>query len=269
MIFHNLDSYPLDEESYLQVRRLGPFRATTADSERFWQPLAKPDLILSSHLDTILEDYLLAFNGDQMNPALISSRVDTILLSIVAAAKDKHPTKSDGWGPQRRVDLSIGETVTKRHLEQHYFRCLADGLLWYGKTEDLEANLIVRKTTEPPEEDSVTVPGALLLLLESRKVLDRSKGFGMYGIVTDSYKWHFLWVGRNYQYFQATFDWMKKDERQRIINHVRDIVDRAVSLVNTDLPDPSATECSLSELMSCLVWDEFEMDKVTPSDDDY
>ena len=114
----------------------------------------------------------------------------------------------------------------------------------------------------------------------------------MYGIVTDSYKWHFLWVGRNYQvrkkvqpsiyrvflqnltcrelkYFQATFDWMKKDERQRIINHVRDIVDCAVSLVNTDLPDPSAAECPLSEFMSCLVWDEFEMDKVTPSDDDY
>ena len=114
----------------------------------------------------------------------------------------------------------------------------------------------------------------------------------MYGIVTDSYKWHFFMGGsklsgkkkspifhlslflqnltcRELKYFQATFDWMKKDERQRIINHVRDIVDCAVSLVNTDLPDPSAAECPLSEFMSCLVWDEFEMDKVTPSDDDY
>ena len=111
---------------------------------------------------------MLAFNVDQMNPALISSRVDTILLSIVAAAKDKHNTKGDGCSPQRHVDLSIGETVTKHYLEQHYFRCLADGVLWYGKTVDLEANLIVRKITGPLEGDSVTVPGALREFMLSR-----------------------------------------------------------------------------------------------------
>ncbi|PLB44233.1 hypothetical protein P170DRAFT_513454 [Aspergillus steynii IBT 23096] len=283
MIFHDLDVYPLDENSSNFVNTQNPVRASTADSEKLWQPLAKPDLILPSHLDTILEDYMVAFDGDQMNPGLISSRVDAILLSIVAAAKSKHPGDSSGLYPKDDILLSIGETLTTRDTfdtEQHYFRCLSDATLWYGETKVFEANLIVRKTSGPVDGGSVTIPGALLMMLYGRRLLEifenpevldipeglpNSQGCGMYGIVTDSYKWHFLWVHNGYhsgvKYFQATFDWTKENERQRIINHVRDIVDHAISLAGPKAKCSNTAKYTASVVIGCLIWDEYRVDK--------
>lgn len=114
--------------------------------------------------DILLDDYTLALGSERMNPELISARVNTILLSIVAAAKEQNSQESSGWGSKDSVQLSIGEAATLPRAfnqEIYYLRSLADGVLWYGEMKELEANLVVQKVTRPIEEDKVAVPGVL------------------------------------------------------------------------------------------------------------
>lgn len=115
-------------------------------------------------LDILLDDYILALGSERMNPKLISARLNTILLFIIAAAKEQNSQESSEWGSKDSVLLSIGEAATLPRAfnqEIYYLRSLADGILWYGEMKDLEANLVVQKVTRPIEEDKVAVPGVL------------------------------------------------------------------------------------------------------------
>lgn len=70
------------------------------------------------------------------------------------------------------------------------------------------------------------------------------------------------------KYFQASFDWMKDDERQRIINHVRDIVDNAICSINTNRSDLMTAGYSVSKVINCKIRDAYETHNAPDSDED-
>lgn len=68
------------------------------------------------------------------------------------------------------------------------------------------------------------------------------------------------------KYFRASFDWMKDDERQHIINHIRDIVDNAICSIDANRWDSMTEGYSVNEVINCKIKDAYETHNAPDSD---
>ncbi|KAK1143710.1 hypothetical protein N8T08_006110 [Aspergillus melleus] len=201
MVLYDLTISELDQMAADLVEMINLVKASAEDSKEHWESRSGQDLKLPSDFQTLLDDTLIAFGPETMSAALISARINTILLSTVGAAKQALERVEDAsklpyqMARYSRVHLCLEQVITMQRpndLDYNDVRCIADGILWYGHETELEAMLVVERTTSVIENDTVRTPPIMLLFYHSRKLAGRKSD--MYGIVTNSYKWHFTRV---------------------------------------------------------------------------
>ncbi|KAK1143767.1 hypothetical protein N8T08_006168 [Aspergillus melleus] len=267
-------------------------KASSLESKGFWDPRKKQEPSLPSYLASALDDFTLAFSP-RADSALVRSRVNTILFSVVAAIKRKHVMSSAGlanslraskdweslekdsgrWPKFNKVDclrLSVGQQVTMPDLSltpNRYLRSSADEIVWYGDVENLDAILVVHETTSPFTDENILLPPAMLMLhYNRRRAGKRSK---LYGIVTNSYQWCFVKMEHGGQYFQTLLDWRHRSEKDTIIDHLRYIIDQALGLLRGSPINILPPQGNISSSTECVVWNDLnESNKVDKSDDE-
>ncbi|PLB49740.1 hypothetical protein P170DRAFT_465066 [Aspergillus steynii IBT 23096] len=197
-----------------------------------------------SHLHDQLESYRLGLDIPPSSLIIIHPRVDAILLSIIGSVMEKYRARHGSLPEQlRRMRLEFNQQVTMSHsfdYEEHQYGFQVDDALWYGDRDNLETNLVVQRMEAMSDGKENTLTGALRGSEDSRQI---------YGIVTDSYKWHFMRVSPSGQLFLKSFDWNKKREQRLILDHLQRITKEANNLAykvygNSDLGSQSVTEAT-------------------------
>ncbi|PLB50013.1 hypothetical protein P170DRAFT_424442 [Aspergillus steynii IBT 23096] len=248
---HDLDMDEMDEIGTRLVDFVEPAKASATESDAFW----RPDIcthIIPSGIESHLEDYLHTLQATPMDPRLIRTRVDNILLTTFATVKDFFNRYTPNIQPVLdNVHLSFGQAVTGPEPAGDGSCCLrsiADTILWFGGTENLEANLVVQRTKY---EVDGKLPPAMLILYYSRVISARN--MGIYGIVTNSYKWRFVWMKCNSQYYEITLDWTNQNERNLIFDNLYHIMESAFVLAIRG-PGPLIQLRSIQERSGCRIW---------------
>ena len=74
----------------------------------------------------------------------------------------------DRMARYRLVHLCLEQVITMQRpndLAYNHVRCIADGILWYGHETELEAMLVVERTTGVIENDTVRIPPIMCMFM--------------------------------------------------------------------------------------------------------
>ncbi|OJJ63451.1 hypothetical protein ASPSYDRAFT_234953 [Aspergillus sydowii CBS 593.65] len=182
----------------------------------------------------MLADWDEAFTGADQNEQVIRGRLNSIVVSILAAkrreqhgpgqhgATSNEPTpqyKSLRWALERTLNFNwkIKEKMTK-------IQGRVDFALWYGSREDVETNMVVVEAKRLDEAD-LGVPQAIIYM--ARKQAGRTN-WPIYGIATDSWDWHFLRLDPNGVVSKHFMDWRR--DPIEVVSWIHKIMDQAACL---------------------------------------
>ncbi|KAJ9485195.1 hypothetical protein VN97_g8167 [Penicillium thymicola] len=160
---------------------------------------------LSPHLNPVLIDYGMATSGSPINETLIRSRINVVILTILAKMKREFPaeprTPVASYTSLKTVHLKFDretEFIWKSGNRQVKLSGTVDYSLWYGMSDDYSTNMVTIEARQPDliKRGVFQCLAYMAMVHETRKrakVIDTS----VYGIVTDSFEWVFIRIRPN------------------------------------------------------------------------
>ncbi|KAH8431026.1 uncharacterized protein LDX57_008687 [Aspergillus melleus] len=208
----------------------------------FWRRWNKGPDFIPKHLDDQLEAPTVAHNLAYGSPEMIRYRLKKIIGSATSVTLN--------------LDLLFDYQVEISHFfegKRYDYPLPLYGILLYGDKKDLKTNLIITREDEKgmTESKGTEVCGTALLMYQAMRKVGLKRE--MYGIVTDSYKWHFTRISRNGQCYSKSFEWDIEDQRRSILRLLRKIVVEALQLAQEDDDPYGISTQGISEAAGCVI----------------
>ncbi|KAL3460129.1 hypothetical protein BJX64DRAFT_290610 [Aspergillus heterothallicus] len=245
----------------------GIFRLKLEEGQtQTWYLAASERRGVSSHLRRMLADWDMVFRGTDQNEQVIRGRLNSIVVSILAAKKrEEYGQHGAGNGSNKRTSTeslaqykslcwALEKPLTfkwKIKGKMTEIRGRMDFALWYGSREDVETNLVV-VAAKRLHYAGTDVPQAIIymaILHNARKQAERTN-WPIYGIATDSWHWYFLRLAPNGVVSTHFVDWSK--DPIQVISWIHKIIDQAACL--TPVSSQSLSRQRTVEEASDLDW---------------
>ncbi|KAL4908447.1 hypothetical protein BDW74DRAFT_175129 [Aspergillus multicolor] len=207
-----------------------------------WNIQSSEERQLPEHAKKMLDDYDLLFHDRERHEAEIRSRVDTILVSILAERKRQDTTHGHG----NRISTSSTSSFKSLHWQyETLLRMpwkLLDGKtynlggrldysLLYGRCEEAETNVVMveAKTFGESSGGEHQALSYMAMLHHARKKAGRSV-VPIYGISTDSYLWTFIRLDSNRKVLRHSFRTNEYRGETMIVSLLHRILSQAAEL---------------------------------------
>ncbi|GIJ86921.1 hypothetical protein Asppvi_005819 [Aspergillus pseudoviridinutans] len=212
-----------------------------------WQLTAQDKLQAPEYLGSILSGYWRAAGGGTENKALIRSRLETILVVVLASKKRESASAYGSLHLQFEKNLSLPWSYQNR---AYVLEGTTDYSLWYGGQKK-ETNLLLFCALRRGNIGRYQALCSMAMLHHARKRARRNDTI-VYGIVTDTDEWRFLCIDKESRYSGCIMSW-DKGQQVDIISTIYKILNHAAALAQA-LEAPSLTEYMSVEDASGLEW---------------
>ncbi|KAJ5236579.1 hypothetical protein N7489_006670 [Penicillium chrysogenum] len=175
---------------------------------------------LPAHLSSILPDYGIATSHSPPNKALIRSRIDVIILTVLAKMKREFAAKplssiasasSIASTSHESVHLRVAREmkfVWKSGKQQVRLSGIVDYSLWYGKRNDHANMVMVKMVAMDLLKFGVHQCLAYMAIIHETKKQASIPGTSVYGVATDSSEWVFIRIRPNGEWVTKSYDWV-------------------------------------------------------------
>ncbi|KAJ5398940.1 hypothetical protein N7465_009429 [Penicillium sp. CMV-2018d] len=190
---------------------------------------------LLHHLNSVLVDYGMATSGSPMNETLIRSRINVVILTILAKMKREFPVKprTPVASPTslKSVHLQFDretEFIWKSDNRRVRLSGIVDYSLWYGMSDDYSTNMVIVEAKQPEliKRGVFQCLAYMAMIHETRKrakIIDTS----VYGIATDSFEWVFIRIRPNGEWTKKAYHWVH--DAQEIVSMLANIFAHAAT----------------------------------------
>ncbi|KAH2342154.1 hypothetical protein KXV29_002934 [Aspergillus fumigatus] len=212
-----------------------------------WQLTAQDKIQGPEHLGPILSGYWRAAGRDGENKALMRSRLEIILVAVLASKKRESASAYGSLHLQFENSLSLPWS----YLNGDYvLEGTTDYSIWYGG-QKRETNLLLLCALRRGNIGRYRALSSMAILHHARKRAGRNDTT-VYGIVTDTDEWRFLCINNESQYSGCIMNW-DKGQQGDIISTIHRVLNHAATLAQA-LEAPSLTEYRSVEDTSGLKW---------------
>ncbi|GFF53289.1 hypothetical protein IFM46972_09744 [Aspergillus udagawae] len=178
------DIRPQDVRAFLRIQPDGNFSAR-------WQLTAQNKVQGPEYLGSILSGYWRAAGRDSENKAIMRSRLETILVAVLASKKRESASAYGSLHLQFEKTLSLPWSYQNR---AYMLEGATDYSLWYGGQKG-ETNLLFFCASRRGNIGRYQALCSMAILHHARRRAGRNDTI-VYGIVTDTDEWRFLCIDK-------------------------------------------------------------------------
>ncbi|KAH2783378.1 hypothetical protein KXW19_005756 [Aspergillus fumigatus] len=212
-----------------------------------WQLTVQDKIQGPEHLGPILSGYWRAAGRGGENKALMRSRLEIILVAVLASKKRESASAYGSLHLQFENSLSLPWS----YLNGDYvLEGTTNYSIWYGG-QKRETNLLLLCALRRGNIGRYRALSSMAILHHARKRAGRNDTT-VYGIVTDTDEWRFLCINNESQYSGCIMNW-DKGQQGDIISTIHRVLNHAAALAQA-LEAPGLTEYRSVEDTSGLKW---------------